>query len=273
MKQDRQITQSDLHAYVDQQLADERLEAVETWLRDHPKERANVRRWQRQNDALLRAFDKKHFTQIPSRLDVTRLKARQRPVYQSIAASLLLLVVGGLIGWFAHAPLQTQTASFDFTRPAIAAFRVYTAEVRHPVEVGADQASHLIKWLSKRLDYPLKIPRLDSLGYELIGGRLLAISEGPAAQLMFEDLAGNRITLFATQSPGKQETAFHFSRDRDISAFYWIDDAIGYAIIGKTDRQSLLRIAHLVYAQLNGLHTPAQPLPAAPEKAPRPSAT
>lgn len=273
MKQDDRVTQFDLHAYVDRQLSCERVEEIEAWLHIRPREFENVRQWQRQNDALIRALDINAFNKIPSRLDLPALSVRQRPVYRMIVLSFLLIFSGVLLGWFAHAPVKSHAATFDYTGPAISAFKVFSTEVRHPVEINADQEFALIKWLSRRLNYPLKIPRLDSFGYELIGGRLLAVYDGPAAQIMFENEAGNRITLFVIRSSSEQETAFRYSRERDISMFYWIDKGIGYAIIGKTDRQSLLGISHLVYEQLNSLYRPAPQLPAVSEKGPRRSAT
>ena len=45
-------------------------------------------------------------------------------------------------------------------RRAANAHAVYVPEVRHPVEVGADQEAHLVQWLSKRLAVPVRAPAL-----------------------------------------------------------------------------------------------------------------
>ena len=76
------------------------------------------------------------------------------------------------------------------------AHAVYTPEVRHPVEVHADQEAHLTAWLSKRLGAPLKPPALADAGYQLVGGRLLPGATGSVAQFMYEDASHQRLTLY-----------------------------------------------------------------------------
>ena len=47
------------------------------------------------------------------------------------------------------------------------------------------------------------------------------------------------------------ETAFRYAVENGVGVFYWIDDEdCGYAISGKLDRTQLLKLAHVVYAQL-----------------------
>ena len=67
----------------------------------------------------------------------------------------------------------------SWARRAAVAHVVYSPEVRHPVEVAADQEAHLVAWLSKRLGTPLKIPRLDALGFG--AGRRAAAAGRPGA--------------------------------------------------------------------------------------------
>ena len=49
-------------------------------------------------------------------------------------------------------------------REAALAHVAYVPEVRHPVEVTAAEEKHLVAWLSKRLDAPLRAPSLVSPG-------------------------------------------------------------------------------------------------------------
>ena len=130
--------------------------------------------------------------------------------------------------------------------------------MRHPVEVGADQEAHLTAWLSKRLGSQLKVPHLTAAGYELVGGRLLPGSNGPAAQFMYQDAHGQRLTLYVrTDKSSNQETAFRYAREEttgreeNIGVFYWIDGPFGYAPTGDLKKHELLRVAQLVYQQLN----------------------
>jgi anti-sigma factor RsiW len=133
---------------------------------------------------------------------------------------------------------------------------VYSRDARRPVEVAADQEQQLVAWLSKRLGAPVHAPHLAALGYELIGGRLLPGERGPVAQFMYQDGAGQRLTLYVTHdapaAQGAPETAFRFGRDGPVNVFYWVDRGFGYAMSGGSDRAELMRVSQEVYRQLGG---------------------
>ena len=113
------------------------------------------------------------------------------------AAVAVWFTLGGVAGWYVHAYNTVQNAAgIAFAREAVIAHVVYSPEVRHPVEVGADQEAHLVAWLSKRLGASLKVPQLQPIGYQLVGGRLLPGNQGPVAQFMFQDGNGRRLTLY-----------------------------------------------------------------------------
>jgi anti-sigma factor RsiW len=111
-----------------------------------------------------------------------------------------------------------------------------------------------VKWLSKRLDVPLKVPTLTQEGFELLGGRLLPGGQGgPVAQFMYQDAAGKRLTLYVTPTKKVAQqklTSFRFAKEGNVSVFYWIDDDCGYALSGEVDKTTLAKIASLVYKQL-----------------------
>jgi anti-sigma factor RsiW len=142
-----------------------------------------------------------------------------------------------------------------FARQAVAAHVVYMPEVRHPVEVEAAQQQHLVQWLSKRLNRPLKIPNLAPAGFELVGGRLLPGDAGARAQFMYQNAAGERVTLYVgaiegVAGKGMDETAFRYTAEAGVASFYWVDQGFGYALSGKLPRQGLLVLAEAVYRQL-----------------------
>ena len=140
---------------------------------------------------------------------------------------------------------------------------VYAPEVRHPVEVTAAQQEHLVQWLSKRLERPLKLPNLAAQGFELVGGRLLPGDQGARAQFMFQHASGERVTLYlgavqpaadaagvAGGRPDPRETAFSFSSDGPVPGFYWVDQGFGYALAGKLSRERLMALAQEIHRQL-----------------------
>jgi anti-sigma factor RsiW len=245
------VTEVDLHAHVDGVLPAERAAEVDAYLAEHPGEAARLAAYREQNAALHREFDPVLDERPPHRLDAPRLY-RARPLlrYAAVVAGIAL---GGVIGWQLHAFTADRRAeATSWPRRAAIAHVVYSPEVRHPVEVGADQEAHLVAWLSKRLGSPLKVPHLGELGYTLVGGRLLPGERGPVAQFMYQDSKGQRLTLYVRVNPDDSgETAFRFAQEHGVGVFYWLDRKLGYALSGEVEKNELLRIATAVYRQLN----------------------
>jgi anti-sigma factor RsiW len=132
---------------------------------------------------------------------------------------------------------------------AMAAHNLYTSEVVHPVEVKAEQEQHLSAWLSKRLERTLVIPDLRTEGLSLVGGRLLPANGVPAAQLMYEDTSGKRVTLFIVPSDEKKETSLRYLTQGNLEALIWSDNALDCALVGDLPRSRLQQIAMSAYKQ------------------------
>jgi len=247
----RTLNESDLQAYTDGQLDPRRLADVEAWLADHQDDAERVASYRQQNAALHALFDPVLNEPIPQRLARPERRKWRMALQLRYAAVAAWLVIGGTLGWFLHGT-QESRPPLTLAQQALIAHAVYTPEVRHPVEVGADQEAHLTAWLSKRLGAPLTVPHLGTAGFELVGGRLLPATSGPAAQFMYQGAHGQRLTLYVrSDRGGRRETAFRYARENNISVFYWIDGPFGYALAGDLEKSELLRVAQLVYQQLN----------------------
>ena len=246
------VTEAELHAYVDGLLPAARREEVEAYLATHAEDGQRVREWREHNQALHELYDPVLAETLPARVRKITLLRRMRPALR-YAAVVAWLALGGVAGWQLHAYTAAKSAeTVAFARQAAIAHVVYTPEVRHPVEVGADQEAHLVAWLSKRLGASLKVPQLQPIGYQLVGGRLLPGNQGPVAQFMFQDGNGRRLTLYVRSGArDRGETAFRFAQERGVSVFYWLDGKFGYALSGEIDKAALLRVAEAVYQQLN----------------------
>jgi anti-sigma factor RsiW len=179
----------------------------------------------------------------------------KRPAWLDYARAAVFVAVGVAIGlalpMLRPAPVNSAATATPLPIRAARAHLVYSPEVRHPVEVDAKDQEHLVKWLSKRLGMPLKVPVLGTEGFELLGGRLLPGNDGPVAQFMYQDASGKRLTLYVTRPhKGDEITAFRFVQDGPVSVFYWIDRDCGYALSGEIDKPQLARVANAVYRQL-----------------------
>jgi anti-sigma factor RsiW len=195
---------------------------------------------------------------VPARL---ARAASRRPRWERLASAAgwvaMGIALGTLAGWQLHAmwsPAQLARGEAPpIARRAALAHATYSPEVRHPVEVGADQEQHLVAWLSKRLGAEVRAPKLDAEGMALVGGRLLPGEPGPVAHFMYQSAQGRRVTLYVrTEAPDHRETAFRYARENSVRVFYWIDRKFGYALSSADlDRDELLRLANVVYRQLN----------------------
>ncbi|MEW6132666.1 MAG: anti-sigma factor [Pseudomonadota bacterium] len=248
------INEDDLHAYADGLLPADRRAEVEAWLAAHPEDAARVQSWIAQNRALHAAFDEVLNEPLP--LELVRAASRQqtKPMRWYRAAAAVFVVAGaGLAGYGiglynAGGPAQYAT----LPQAAAIAHAVYSPEQRHPVEVDAQHADHLVAWLSKRLGHKLHAPDFKAQGFDLLGGRLLPGETGPVAQFMYEDKLNRRITLYVRRDETKQaETSFRHAREDGVEVFYWVDRGLGYALSGNVDPAEMGRLADAAYRQIS----------------------
>jgi len=253
------VTEAELHAYLDGELGPERRRAVEAHPAAHPEAGDRLESYRGHDLLIRRAYRPLAERPLPARLLRRALRRRTRRTRGwrralAPAAAVALLVLGAASGWYGHALLAPATSrTHDLVAEAAAAHLVYAVEVRHPVEVPASEEAHLATWLGRRLEVPLRIPHLGESGYELVGGRLLPAASGqPAAQLMYQDGDGRRVTLYVRATPGRAQTAFRFAREGNLSALYWRDRDVAWVLVGELPRDQLLELANRVYAALQG---------------------
>jgi anti-sigma factor RsiW len=246
------VTQDELHAHVDGELPPDRRMAVEAWLASHPDDAVRVAEWRAQADAIRARYGALVSEPVPPRFDMSTLTRRARS-WRGIAAAALIaaFLAGGVVGWMAHGASAAAPSRFDiFTAQALDAHKTYVVEVRHPVEVAGAERSHLVQWLSKRLDHELRVPDLETSGLKLVGGRLLPGPFGPAAFCMYEGPTGERFTIYyaRTDSP---PTALRYRAADRFAAFYWVEQGLAYVVSGPGERGRLLSVAQAAYDQID----------------------
>ena len=253
------IGENELQAWADDRLSPERRAEVEAWLAERPDETERVTAYRELNELLRSHYDAVLGEPVPERLETFAQPPSRWRRAAAVAGWLVVgAAVGGTAGWELRAlqtpaPIATQGLQPQLAHRAALAHATYAPEVRHPVEVGADQEQHLVAWLSKRLGGDVRAPRLDGEGMTLVGGRLLPQDPGPVAQFMYQNAQGRRVTLYVRTEPiDQRETAFRYAREANVRVFYWIDRKFGYALSSADlEREELLRLANVVYRQLN----------------------
>ncbi len=169
------------------------------------------------------------------------------------------LVIGVAVGWFGRdASLQNEGTPTTFARSAALVHALYAGDVNRPVEIWAAEEKRLVNWLSKRLGFAVHAPDLNSLGFALVGGRLVAGHELPTALFVYENADKQRLTLQVRRQPaGPDETAFRYAVEDGVGVYYWIDEHCSYALSGNLDRTQLLTIGRVVYGQLAAIEAAA----------------
>jgi len=261
MSEELPVSEADLQAYADERASPQQRAAIEAWLEARPEEAERIAEYRRLGEALRAAYDPVLDEPVPEHLaHAARPRLEWRRFAMAAGWVALGIAVGAMSGWQLHArwpaaapAAPAADAAALMARRAAVAHAVYSPEVRHPVEVGADQEAHLVAWLSKRLGAPLRAPKLEAVGYSLVGGRLLPGDTGPVAHFMYQANRGARVTLYVrTEIAGNRETAFRYAHEANVRVFYWVDRKLGYAISsGDLSKEELLKVANAVYQQLN----------------------
>jgi anti-sigma factor RsiW len=258
------VTDNDLHAFADGLLPPSKRAEVDTHLAETPADAERVAAYRRLNENLHAAFDgeldrpvPEEWTRRPPRGAAQIWRDWRTTRAAAGIAALILIGIGAGGGWYArglNAPTPTQAASrAPIVYYAARAHDVYAQENRHAVEVAADQEEHLVRWLSTRMGAPVRAPKLNDVGYKLMGGRLLPSGVTLAAQFMYEDSAGARLTLYVKSGvkAKSEDVEFRYDEDGGVAVFYWAEGPFGYALAGRVARDQLLRVAQSVSMQLD----------------------
>jgi anti-sigma factor RsiW len=281
------ITDTDLHAWLDGELTAERRAEVDAWLHAQPEDAARVRLWAADRDVLRLQFEAVLAESVPARLRALVTGRAAHAAHASawrFAAAVALFALGGVVGagvmWRSQAGAMATALAAATANPAapgawaqraVVAHTVYVPEVRHPVEVRA-QEEHLSRWLTKRIDVPVKLFDLRAQGFELVGGRLLPDAAGPSAQLMYETIptAGalgadaasgvaavkpTRVTVYLRKPDSTTPAEFRYEQRGELGMFYWVEGQsahgkpCGYALVGALPREQLLALAEAIFKQ------------------------
>ncbi|MDH6267834.1 anti-sigma factor RsiW [Rhizobium sp. SG_E_25_P2] len=243
-----------LHAYVDGELSPDEAARIEEWLARHPDAAAEIAEWRRQN-AEIKSMFARYEKARPG--DQWRMRATPRRLPRgrvlrwagATGMAILVFLAGNLSSSLISFSAKNNGDDPPLQRQASANFLVYASDMRHPVEVWSDEKDHLVAWLGKRLGASLSAPDLSSLGFSLVGGRLVPVDEKAGALLMYEDSSGKRLTVLIGRNGESRETSFRFAAQGPIETFYWIDRDLSYAVTGEISRETLRRIADECYRQ------------------------
>lgn len=253
------MTLSDEHlsAYLDGELSAEETRAVDALVASDPAVAAALERLMATDVAVKAAFDEMLTDPVPFELASAIRSAPEPqpaapaaprgglPGWAAIAASVGFLAVGGLGGYTLG---QNQAPEIVASTPGwlteIAAYHgVYETQVRHLVEVGADEQAHIETWLGNTTGVEFAVPDLSSTGLTFQGARLLVAGGAPVAQLVYTDAAGAVFALCLKTAKAPADKAFTAETVGGFDMVSWREGGADYVFVGPQGTAGLAEIA------------------------------
>jgi anti-sigma factor RsiW len=250
------VGEADLHAHADGRLPPERRAIVAEWLAHHPEAREHAALWRRQNE-LIRELHGEPLGPLPARLQPSTWALGRRQALGRLAMAVAAgLLAGGGAGWIARGLVPPPDAEgHDLAREAARAHRDL-AEAP-PLEAGSDGQTRLLARLAQELGHPVHVPDLSGVSLHLLGGRTVMDDRNrKAVQLVYEDPAGARFTLYLLWADRPAPPEFRFFGSGEVNLFYWPEDALRCVLVGPADPDHLLDLALAAYDEMEkGRHT------------------
>src|SRR5258706_13530018 len=163
---------------------------------------------------------------IPPQLNVRHLmdgrRRSQAWSWRSMAASVLLLVVGGAGGWSLRSTAVERSETSGIAALAqedADTFSVYGADHSQPVEFGPTAKAQLVSWIASRTGRTVSVPDLTASGYAFMGGRLVATPHGAAGLLIYSNGQGQRLAMLVRPMAIDRDTHMSEHSYGDINGF------------------------------------------------------
>jgi anti-sigma factor RsiW len=171
------------------------------------------------------------------------IRRPSRPVaWSAIAAGVLIAVASSSL-----TVLATRGAARGPTVPEeIVASHIRSLMPDHLTDVPSSDQHNVKPWFNGRLDYSPVVPRLDTAGFALIGGRLDYVGGRPVAAVVY----GRRqhvINVFSWPSDSARETALSAVQARHgYNALQWAHDGVQYWAVSDLNGEELRHFAELL---------------------------
>jgi len=259
------LTEEDLNAFIDDELAVERHWLVERHLREHPDDAQRLAAYRADGEAIARIFarvgDLPTTSFAPARQPAA-LKAWDRtlnarwaatPISWQHAAAIALIVAGALVaGFLGLRHGRSDDAMFaQFGAEAMTAHLSLTDGRSQPAMAASLQ--EVSDYLSAKLKKNMALRNPTASGYSLVSSKFIASAKGRVAQLAFRNADGEFVTMYMEPWPGKDDTPFRevASHDRVVT-MVWTDDEITCAVSGSLPADRLEQTARAIYDALIG---------------------
>lgn len=263
------LQETTLHAYADGELDSDSKKIVKAWLQDHPDDKDLLNSWKKQIDYMKATYNSVLNEPLPDGIqqilqsgnmvvadneNKVHFFKRNNRFVQTLAASILLLVSGGTVGWFSG-QMQVSPTQVSLTKKetlpilavhAINSHIVYTSDTERLVEVSASEGDLVRAWVNKRIGKDISVPDFSALGFQFLGIRIVPMEEKAAALLVYQNTQKETITLFLSQKGANQsEKTDRFWAKENVKCFFWFGPSLGIALTGEISKDRLIPLKYL----------------------------
>ena len=259
----QRLTEEDLHAYLDGELAEDRRFLVEAHLRDHPQDAQRLQAYRQDGDAIARIFSSAgEVPAQPRDLSAVRPGRAARPWQRAVplawqratatswlrAAAVALIVAGavatGIVGlWQTY----SDTALWArFGSEALVAHRSLSRGNSNPVITASFE--DISRYLSTALKARMEVRYPTDTKFTLVGSKFIATAKGRVVQLAFRNPDGALVTMYIEPWPGKKDAPFReVTNQAGVITMVWVDDELGCAVSGALPPDELEQAARALY--------------------------
>lgn len=255
MSENRPVQEDELLAYVDNALEEARRREIETYLWQHPDVARRVAGYIAQREQLRAALAPIAEEPVPPELNLRHMVAARRAQrsepWRLAAAFFVALCLGGMGGWLGRGATEPSAGGIAaLAREATASYQVFASDPSRPVEIGANDSSDLVRWVSARLRRPIALPDLSKAGYHYMGGRLVPTEHGPAGLFMYDDGRGTRLVMLVRPMAVDRDTPMKAHEQAGVAGYSWANEGLGYSLVASASTGGLHPLADEMRRQI-----------------------
>jgi anti-sigma factor RsiW len=157
----------------------------------------------------------------------------------------------GFMAWtlsVAPAPVDRETL---LAKSAFSTYRTFATG--RPVEFPATEPAALERWFQTQLGAFVAIPNLNPAGFALLGGRVVAGAQGPAALALYRDAAGRRVSFISERGDSARVSQSSIQTSGNLSALtFAASGAADETIVSDLDEDTLLSLQNLIIGSPKG---------------------
>jgi anti-sigma factor RsiW len=250
------IWQPKISAYVDAELSDQEMHAMDAHLRDCPSCAVEVlHQVQLKQSAKLAA---RRYTPSPQfrRKIAVQVSAHKPATWRwgwisafALAATVLIVVAGVLLNRSsdqARQKAQSQQLLAELTDIHVANLAAST-----PVDVVSSDRHTVKPWFQGKVPFSFNLPELAGSPFTLVGGRLTYLDHEPGAQLIY-NVGSHHISVFIFREQPELARTFPVeASSQDLLNFRvesWSANELRYFVVGDAGEQSLQELSRMLRA-------------------------